>query len=75
MLRLIETDDTGETLQYYRSEVLPGKSPSYVALLTAVLQQLHSSRFNHEYDVHGICNPFLQVKARCCTACNNLRDG
>jgi hypothetical protein len=48
---------------YYSTHKL-GQSQSYAHLLTAVLKQLHHSKFNREYDVHGICNPFLQVKVR-----------
>ena len=51
--------------RYYATEALQGAAPTYAHLLTAVLKQLHASKFNHEYDVHGICNPFLQVKVRC----------
>jgi hypothetical protein len=69
MMTLMDVDESGATRRYYASEQLTGPAPTYAALLTAVLKQLHGSKFNHEYDVHGICNPFLQVKVRSHPAC------
>jgi hypothetical protein len=71
MLTLMDIDESPDRAitRYYRTEHLAGASPSYAHLLTAVLTQLHSSKFSHEYDVHGICNPFLQVKARSRAPC------
>lgn len=63
MLTLMSSDECGDDMRnYYATHKLVGQSQSYTHLLTAVLKQLHHSKFNHEYDVHGICNPFLQVK-------------
>jgi hypothetical protein len=68
MLTLLANDETGKIHKYYATEQLPepckllGPSKSYSHLLTSVLSQLQSSKFHHEYDVHGICCPFLQVK-------------
>ena len=66
MMALMSNDECGaEMRDYFRTMALTsGSSKSYAHLLTAVLKQLHHSKFNHEYDVHGICNPFLQVKVR-----------
>jgi hypothetical protein len=69
MLTLLANDESGDILKYYATAELPGTRKSYPHLLTAVLSQLQTSKFNNEYDVHGVCDPFLQVKVLLCALC------
>ena len=53
MLQILALDEGGAIKKEYARQV---------PALCLVLDQLHISRFNADYDVNQINNPFLQVK-------------